>query len=408
MSIPPPSGPHQPEGPNQSPRPPYGQEPLGLPAHPQGSYGPSAYQPWAQGYSPYNRPASVNGFAIASLALGVVCCVPGVGLVLGLVALRQIRRRGERGTGLAVGGSVLSGIGLALWALLLSTGSASDWEWFQQGARDGVTGSLVKGECFNAPDGELSGDTYGIDKVPCSGEHDGEVFASFSLEKGAYPGDDSVAGTADKRCYGLQDSYAMDTWAVPDDVDVYYLTPTELSWSGGDRKVICVFGNATEGRDLTGSLRKDETVLNAHQVAYLKAAHVLNAALESVPDTRYAEDDLPGHKAWAGRVSAALAEQRRLLRAHEWPAGAREPVAVLAGRLGKARERWAEAAKAPDVKTFYEYSGDGVRLIDPSQSITARKALGLDTTPPSDGGDTGSDDGDQGPGGGGGDVGMEV
>lgn len=405
MSIPPPSGPHQPEGPYQPPRPPYGQAPYGPPMHPQGPqnpYGPPPYQPWAQGYTPYNRPAPVNGLAVASLVLGVLCCVPGVGLVLGLVALRQIRRRGERGAGLAVGGSVLSGIGLALWALMLSTGAASDfWEGFKEGAHGGASISLVKGECFNAPGGALSGRTYDVDEVPCSGEHDGEVFASFRLRDGVYPGDDSVAGTAGRRCHGLQDDYAMDGWAVPRDVDVYHLTPTEDSWSAGDREVTCAFGSATEGGKLTGSLRNDETVLDADQVAYLKAAHVLNAALESVPDTEYVEDDLPGHKAWAGRVSAAVAEQQRLLRAHRWPSGAREPVAVLAGGLGKARERWAQAAKASDVKTFYASYEAGVDLIDPSRSIDARQALGLHTTPPSGKAREGSGDG-------GGGAGMEV
>ncbi|MFI2759498.1 DUF4190 domain-containing protein [Streptomyces echinatus] len=66
-----------------------------------------------QGYRPYNQPAPVNGLAISSLVLGALCFLPGAGLVLGLVALWQIRRRGERGTGPAVGGAVLSGVGLA-------------------------------------------------------------------------------------------------------------------------------------------------------------------------------------------------------------------------------------------------------------------------------------------------------
>ncbi|GHI05235.1 hypothetical protein AQI88_32615 [Streptomyces cellostaticus] len=408
MSIPPPPGPHQPEGPYQPPQ----QGPYGPPSYPQGPqnpYGP--YQPWAQGYSPYNRPAPVNGLAVTSLVLGVLCCIPGAGLVLGLIALGQIRRRGERGKGLAVGGSVLSGIGLALWALVLATGGGSDfWDGFKDGARDGASISLAKGECFNAPAGDLSGETYDVDTVPCTGEHDGEVFASFRLTGGGYPGDDSVTGTADKRCYGLQDSYAMDAWAVPDDVDVYYLTPTEDSWSAGDREVTCVFGSAAEGGNLTGSLRNDQTVLDADQVAYLKAAHVLNAALESAPDAKYVEDDLPGHKAWAGRVSAALAEQARMLRGHRWPAGAREPVAILAADLDVARKDWVKAAKAKDADVFYQYYGVGLDWLDPKEGVNARKALGLETTPPSrdsggsgDRGGSGNGGGDGGSGDGGGD-----
>ncbi|MFF7971984.1 DUF4190 domain-containing protein [Streptomyces sp. NPDC007905] len=396
MSIPPP-GPHQPQEPYQAPRQ-YPQGPYGPPVYPQGPQTPyEPYQPWTQGYSPHNQPAPVNGLAITSLVLGVLCCLPGVGLVLGLVAFGQIRRRGERGAGLAVGGSVLSGIGLALWALVLATGGASDfWEGLKEGARDGASISLVKGECFDAPGGRLSGETYDLDEVPCSGEHDGEVFASFRLKGGAYPGAASVGGPADERCYGLQDAYAMDNWAVPDDVDVYYLTPTEDSWSAGDREVTCVFGNVTEGGDLTGSLRNDETVLDADQVAYLKAAHVLNAALATAPDTEYVEDDLPGHKEWAGRMTAALAEQARLLRGHEWPAGARKPVAALGADLDGARAEWAKAAKAKDADAFYEHYDVGLELLDPREAVPMRKALGLATSPPADdrgaGGDGGTDD----------------
>ncbi len=394
MSIPPPPGPHQPEGPFQppvsQPPPPYTQRPDGAPGFP-------GYQPWTQGYSPYNHPAPVNGLAIASLVLGVLCFLPGVGLVLGLVALRQIRRRGERGTGLAVGGAVLSAVGLALWALLLATGGAAEvWHGFKEGARDGATISLAEGECFDAPDGELSGETYDVDTVPCAGAHDGEVFASFRLPAGAYPGDDAVAETAEDRCWSLQNGYAMDGWAIPDDVDVYYLSPTEESWAAGDREVTCAFGSTDEGEDLTGSLRNDETVLDADQVAYLKAAHVLDAALDTAPEEEYVEDDLPGHKAWAGRVSAALGEQARMLRAHDWPAGARRPVAALAADLDKARAEWAKAAKAEDADVFYEHYDNGFDLIEPSRAVAARTALRLATTVPAD------------PGEGSGDTGMRV
>ncbi|GGJ09658.1 DUF4190 domain-containing protein [Streptomyces brasiliensis] len=404
MSIPPPPGPQQPEGqypqPGPYPQGPYGQQPYqqgpyGQQPYPQGPYGQPQYQPWAQGYSPYNRPAPVNGLAITSLVLGVLCCLPGVGLVFGVIALRQIRKRGERGRALAIVGSVLSALGLALWVSALATGAASDiWEGFKEGARGGASISLAKGECFDAPGGTLEGETYDVDKVSCGGEHDGEVFASFRLPDGDYPGLGPVTDTADARCYGLQDSYAMDGWAVPDDVDVFYLTPTRESWNAGDREVTCVFGNTDEGAGLTGSLRNDETVLDADQVAYLKAAHVLNTAMDSAPDAEYVEDDLPGHKAWAGRVSAALAKQSGMLGAHDWPADAKKPVTALIPVLGSARAEWAKAAAAKDVDTFYAHYEKGFDLLDPAKTVTARKALGLATTPP----DPGTDSGDSGDG----------
>ncbi|MGW3950747.1 DUF4190 domain-containing protein [Streptomyces sp. NPDC004752] len=442
MSIPPPPGPHQPEGhspwpgpsPQQpgpyadgpgpyaqgpypqdpyrpSPHPEYQQYPQGQHqqgsypqgSYPQGPYGQPPYPGWGQGYNPYPQPASVNGLAISSLVLGILCCLPGVGLVLGLVALRQIKRRGERGKGLAIGGSVLSGIGLALWTLMLATGGAGEfWEGFKEGARDNAVFTLSKGECFNAPGGSLRGETYDLDKVACAEKHDAEVFASFDLPDGSYPGRKSLDETAGDRCYALQDDYAMDAWAVLDDVDVYYLVPTMESWAVGDRAVTCLFGNTSEGEPLTGSLRNDETVLDADQVAYLKAAHVLNAALDTAPDAEYVEDDLPGHRAWARRVSTALSKQSGMLRGHDWPKGASGPVTALAGDLDKARAEWSKAAGSGDVDTFYEHYEKGYDLLDPSGSVTARKALGLAATPPSE------PDGGGGTGGGGGGAGMEV
>lgn len=103
------------------------------PPGPQGQYPQGPYAPqWGHPLAPYPRPAPVSGLAVAAFVLGVLCFLPAVGLVLGLVALARIRRRGERGKGFAVAGCVLSSVGLALWTLTLSTGAAGDfWDGFR-------------------------------------------------------------------------------------------------------------------------------------------------------------------------------------------------------------------------------------------------------------------------------------
>ncbi|ELP65350.1 DUF4190 domain-containing protein [Streptomyces turgidiscabies] len=414
MAIPPPPGPDQPPypsypGPSQS----HPQYPQAHPQYPQ-PYPQGPYAPWSQGYSPYNRPTPVNGVAIASLVLGILCFLPALGLVLGIVALVQIRKNGERGKGMAITGSVLSTVGLLLWALLLGTGGLSSaWDGFKDAAKeDNSSFSLAKGDCFDSLDGSLEGLAYDVDPVPCSGAHDGEVFASFRMPAGAYPGDDRVTEVADDKCYALEDRYAMDAWAVPDDVDVYYLTPTSQSWRLGDHEITCVFGNVDANGSLTGSLRKDETTLDADQLTYLKAAHLLNTAMDTAPDAEFVEDDLPGHKKWAQRVADALDEQTRLLTAHRFAATASPSVAALVKDLRSARQEWAKAARATDADTFYDHYDTGSELLDVDRTVTPRKALGLATTPPSyeqngDGG--GSGDGDGGTGDGGeGDAGIEV
>ncbi|MER6131258.1 DUF4190 domain-containing protein [Streptomyces sp. NPDC001815] len=419
---PPPPGPQQPQGQPHGQYPPAGTGPgpygaypgqpvpPGYPGYPGQPQGPDPYghQPWGHGYSPYGGPAPVNGLAIAALVLGILCFLPLVGLVLGLFALAQIKRKGERGKGMAVAGMVLSGIGAALLALMLATGGvAGFWEGFKEGAReaseDSATFSVDKGECFDTPGGSLEGMAYDVDTVSCEDEHDGEVFANFKMADSRYPGDDAITEAADDRCYTLQYAYAMDSWALPDDVDIYYFTPTRDSWSIGDREISCLFGHVDGKSGLTGSLRQDATTLDADQLAYLKAAQVLNEAMDSVPDEEYVEDDLPGHKRWAARVSGAITEQVGLLRGHEWPADARKPVTALVGHLESAKEEWAEAAKAADADAFHEHYDKALDLTDPQRTVTARKALGLASTPPpsyeeGDGGDAGTGDGSGGSG----------
>ncbi|GAA5019419.1 DUF4190 domain-containing protein [Streptomyces siamensis] len=431
MAIPPPPGSQQPEGQYPPPGTPPGGHPA-YPSHPQGPYQqpgvypqpgahpqagepgpyqqsgaypqagepgpyqqpgaypqpgvPGQYQSWGQGYSPYNSPAPVNGLAISALVLGILCFLPAVGLVLGAVALAQIKKRGERGRGMAVGGMVMSSIGVVLLAVAVATGGARDfWDGFRDAANDGggAAFSLEKGECFDAPGGALEGMAYDVDKVPCTGEHDAEVFADFELhDSGGYPGDSSITETADQRCYALKDSYAMDTWAVPDDVDVYYFTPTSQSWRLGDREITCLFGNTDEKGSLTGSLRKDSLTLDPDQYAYLGAAQILNRAMEAAPDEEYVEDDLPGHKKWAADVAEALGRQSDRLRGHTFAPAAGKPVAALVEDIGRSRKEWAEAAKADDAEAFYAHYEKAMKLIDPKKTVTARKALGLATTPP--------------------------
>jgi hypothetical protein len=419
VAIPPPPGPQQPEGqyppPGTPPGAPGQYPPPGLPpgAYPpsytQGPYQQSPYagpyQPWGQGYSPDNRPAPVNGLAISALVLGILCFLPAVGLVLGIVALAQIKKRGERGRGMAVGGMVMSSIGVVLLVVALATGGARDfWDGFREAANDsgGSSFSLKKGECFDAPGGSLEGLAYDVDKVPCAGRHDAEVFASFKLSGGVYPGDGKVSDAADAKCYALRDAYAMDAWAVPANVDVYYFTPTRQSWRAGDREVTCMFGNTDEKGTLTGSLREDAFTLDVDQVAYLQAAQVLNTAMDSAPDKEYVEDDLPGHKKWATRVSDALTKQAGMLRGHTFAPAAGKPIAALVKDIELSQKEWAKAADAGDADTFYAHYEKGVKLIDPHKTVTTRKALGLATTPPST-----DEDGGAGSAGGGG-TGMEV
>jgi hypothetical protein len=97
----------------------------GQPAYPPAGYPQAAYPgsgaPAGPGY-PYAPPApGTNGLAVASLVVSLasilICGVPAiVGAILGHVARRQIRERGESGAGMALAGIVIGWIvfGLAV------------------------------------------------------------------------------------------------------------------------------------------------------------------------------------------------------------------------------------------------------------------------------------------------------
>ncbi|WP_116449965.1 DUF4190 domain-containing protein [Blastococcus litoris] len=99
---PPPAGP--PPGYGQPP-PGYGQ-PYGQPGYP-----PPGYPPQGYGYPPvYGRPT--NTMAILALVMAFVFAPAG--LILGIVARKQIRQTGEDGDGLALAGIIVGGIVTAI------------------------------------------------------------------------------------------------------------------------------------------------------------------------------------------------------------------------------------------------------------------------------------------------------
>jgi Domain of unknown function (DUF4190) len=105
----PPAG-QAPPGPSPSAPPLPGQAPGGYQSPPVPGYWP---QPSAPGFVPVTR---TNGLAIASLVLGILWLAwlgSLVGLVLGLVALKQIKNRNQGGRGIAIAGVALS----TLWLL---------------------------------------------------------------------------------------------------------------------------------------------------------------------------------------------------------------------------------------------------------------------------------------------------
>lgn len=242
-----PYGRQPPYGPGPGPGPGPGGPPYGAP----GPYGYGYPPPQPAGWYA-ERPT--NGLAIASLVTSfVVWCLP-VGLVLGIFALRQIRRRGESGKGLAVAGMSISGLGTVLSVslfVLALVGALDDGNTTVQ--------DLKVGQCFNTVDQSLSDYSDGarstrVNVVSCDSPHDAETYAVLTLDAGAggsYPGRDLASETSTEMCVSAVDSYLG---GPPDsDTDVYYYMPSEDGWNGGDHSVTCFLGSWS-GKT-TGSLR---------------------------------------------------------------------------------------------------------------------------------------------------------
>jgi len=95
---------------------------------------PGGYPPPAPGYWPAPQApgfvpvSSTNGLAIASLVLGILWLFwlgSLVGLILGLVALKQIKSRNQGGRGIAIAGVVLGIVGLVLFVVVLIAGAST-------------------------------------------------------------------------------------------------------------------------------------------------------------------------------------------------------------------------------------------------------------------------------------------
>ena len=116
-----------------------GYAPLPPPVYPQGAgYPPPGYQGY-QPYDPYHqgKPLGTNGKAIAALVTAlagfVFCGLPSIaGLILGIIAMRECRRTGQDGYGLALAGTIIGGLVAALFVLyfiFMIAIAASGWQW---------------------------------------------------------------------------------------------------------------------------------------------------------------------------------------------------------------------------------------------------------------------------------------
>ncbi|GHA72520.1 DUF4190 domain-containing protein [Streptomyces termitum] len=359
-------GPYAAPGPYTSPGMPY----AGVP----GLYGP---------YGPYGQPRpTTNGLAVGSLVSGIVCCLPPLGLVLGLCALPQIKKRGQNGKGLAVAGIALSTISTLLVVIGLITGQVQDAvRSFGEGMRDAASSSspidMKTGECFrdDAEEGEY---IIGVRVVDCADAHDGEIAGHVRVTGyDAWPGEKKLTALGEDRCASMVAGYALDTWALPADSGSLHYFPDRASWRDGERRIVCALGME---KPVRGTLRSDRGTLTADQSAFLLQVNPVEDAVYEEPEAD-AEEDFRANTAWAGDVREAIDAARRGLRARDWPQEARTPLTAYLAGLDKASKQWEELATAPDADAFWAAYDRAWELLPEDGSAEVRGALGLTDTP---------------------------
>jgi hypothetical protein len=207
--------------------------------------------PGQQGWFAVER--TTNGLAIASLVTAFTC-IPLLATGLGIGGLRQIRRRGQRGRGLAIAGIVINAVATIVVVLAVVLGATSD-------SGNTRVEDIKTGQCFNTVGEPLSKFGEGnhisrsVDVVSCDDEHDAEAFSVFTLDPTghqAYPGAVTVAHEAGVRCASdARDYLGADPLPIGMDIFTYY--PPASSWNDGHRSVTCFFGSR-DGQ-VTGTVR---------------------------------------------------------------------------------------------------------------------------------------------------------
>lgn len=102
--------------------------------------------------------------------------------------------------------------------------------------------TVQPGDCFDDP-GSEDEVVFQLEAIPCSEPHDNEVFAVETLAGlfgPDYPGRQALEEHGYEVCSGpVFDTY-VGTPYLDSALEVFTLTPTDDSWSQGDRDVVCV------------------------------------------------------------------------------------------------------------------------------------------------------------------------
>ncbi|HET9344307.1 MAG TPA: septum formation family protein [Candidatus Limnocylindrales bacterium] len=138
----------------------------------------------------------------------------------------------------------------AIGGLLFNAGRDSSGEITKSG--DLAATELRVGDCFDLKD-PSEDEIEDVTAVPCTTEHEYEMFFVGSMPAGPFPSDDDFVAWLDTNCVPAFDAFvglAYDSSKL----DIFWLQPTSATWNDGDRSIQCAVYDPDNQR-LTESLK---------------------------------------------------------------------------------------------------------------------------------------------------------
>lgn len=121
------------------------------------------------------------------------------------------------------------------------------------GCSEGNVFELAVGDCFDDTAELGGGEVSDVPVVPCDEPHDNEVFHTFEVPDGEFPGEEALVALAEETCVPAFEEWVGIEYASSS-LDMFPITPTESSWSTGDREVVCALYDL-EQEQLEGSMQ---------------------------------------------------------------------------------------------------------------------------------------------------------
>jgi hypothetical protein len=123
----------------------------------------------------------------------------------------------------------------AVGGLLFNASRGSSGEITKSG--DLAATDLRVGDCFDLKD-PSEDEIENVTAVPCTTEHEYEMFFVGAMPEGPFPNDDAFVAWLDTNCVPAFDAF-VGTAYESSKLDIFWLQPTSATWNDGDRSIQC-------------------------------------------------------------------------------------------------------------------------------------------------------------------------